>query len=111
MNLLRGIKHDWLKPVIIFFFLSVCAGVQGESSTGVHQSLAGLGELCHQHNTLLLVDTVCSLGGVPFFADQWGVDCMYSGSQKCLSAPPGLALQQACIAAAPFVRLSSFHDH
>lgn len=66
--------------------------LQGESSTGVHQSLAGLGELCHQHGTLLLVDTVCSLGGVPFFADEWGVDCMYSGSQKCLSAPPGLLL-------------------
>jgi len=64
--------------------------LQGESSTGVHQSLAGLGELCHQHGALLLVDTVCSLGGVPFFADDWGVDCMYSGSQKCLSAPPGL---------------------
>ncbi len=64
--------------------------LQGESSTGVHQSLAGLGDLCHQYNALLLVDTVCSLGGVPFFADDWGVDCMYSGSQKCLSAPPGL---------------------
>lgn len=63
--------------------------MQGESSTGVHQNLAGLGELCHKHNTLLLVDTVCSLGGVPFFADDWGVDCMYSGSQKVLGAPPG----------------------
>lgn len=72
------------KPAALF----LC---QGESSTGVHQSLAGLGELCHKHNTLLLVDTVCSLGGVPFFADDWGVDCMYSGSQKCLSAPPGAA--------------------
>lgn len=72
------------KPAALF----LC---QGESSTGVHQSLAGLGELCHQHGALLLVDTVCSLGGVPFFADDWGVDCMYSGSQKCLSAPPGAA--------------------
>jgi hypothetical protein len=36
-----------------------------------------------------LVDTVCSLGGVPLFADTWGVDCIYSGSQKCLSGPPG----------------------
>ena len=71
-------------PLILLVLL-----VQGESSTGVHQSLAGLGELCHKQGCLLLVDTVCSLGGVPFFADDWGVDCMYSGSQKCLSAPPG----------------------
>lgn len=63
--------------------------MQGDSSTGAHQNLAGLGELCHKHNTLLLIDTVCSLGGVPFFADDWGVDCMYSGSQKVLGAPPG----------------------
>lgn len=62
---------------------------QGESSTGVHQNLAGLGELCHANGTLLLVDTVCSLGGVPLFADEWGIDAIYSGSQKCLSAPPG----------------------
>ena len=62
---------------------------QGDSSTGAHQNLAGLGELCHAHGALLLVDTVCSLGGVPFFADAWGVDAMYSGSQKVLGAPPG----------------------
>lgn len=77
---------------IIFIVIhvdTVTAWVQGESSTGVHQSLAGLGELCHKQGCLLVVDTVCSLGGVPFFADDWGVDCMYSGSQKCLSAPPG----------------------
>ncbi|KIY99826.1 Serine--pyruvate aminotransferase [Monoraphidium neglectum] len=70
------------KPALLF----LC---QGESSTGVHQSLAGLGDVCKRTGTLLLVDTVCSLGGVPFFFDKWGVDCMYSGSQKCLSAPPG----------------------
>lgn len=47
-------------------------------------SLTGL--VCLQ---ILVVDTVCSLGAVPFYADAWGVDCMYSGSQKVLSAPPG----------------------
>lgn len=52
---------------------------------------AGLGELCRQTGTLLIVDTVCSLGGVPLFADAWGVDCIYSGSQKVLSGPPGAA--------------------
>lgn len=63
--------------------------MQGESSTGVYQNLEGLGELCQKNGTLLVVDTVCSLGGVPFFADAWGIDLSYSGSQKCLSAPPG----------------------
>ncbi len=63
--------------------------MQGESSTGAHQSLAGLGELCAKNDALLLVDTVCSLGAVPFYADAWGVDIMYSGAQKVLSAAPG----------------------
>ena len=120
--------------------------LQGESSTGTHQNLAGLGELCKKTGTLLLVDAVCSLGGVPvsvggrrgrrmqvvlwltrnhpvgsglfgkrcgaqeclsnlsvrayippppalsttqLFADAWGIDAIYSGSQKCLSGPPG----------------------
>lgn len=70
------------KPAVLF----LC---QGESSTGVHQNLAGVGEMCRKNGTLLLVDTVCSLGGVPIHADKWGIDAIYSGSQKCLSAPPG----------------------
>lgn len=64
--------------------------LQGDSSTGVHQSLAGVGELCRKYGTLLAVDTVCSLGGVPFYADDWKVDAMYTGSQKVLGAPPGV---------------------
>ncbi|KAK9807220.1 hypothetical protein WJX73_010527 [Symbiochloris irregularis] len=70
------------KPAVLFL-------TQGESSTGTHQNLAGVGELCRKHGTLLLVDTVCSLGGVPLFSDAWEVDAIYSGSQKCLAAPPG----------------------
>jgi aspartate aminotransferase-like enzyme len=58
---------------------------------GVHQSFKGIGEVCKANGTLFLADTVCSLGGVPFFGDDWGVDAMYSGSQKALSAPPGSA--------------------
>ena len=65
---------------------------QGESSTGTHQNLAGVGEMCKANGTLLLVDTVCSLGGVPMFADAWAVDAIYSGSQKCLAGPPGTSL-------------------
>jgi alanine-glyoxylate transaminase/serine-glyoxylate transaminase/serine-pyruvate transaminase len=53
--------------------------------------LEGVSDLCHEYDCLLLVDTVASLGGVPFFADKWDVDIVYSGSQKCLSCPPGLA--------------------
>lgn len=71
-------------------FLKPDSFLKGDSSTGAHQNLSGLGELCHKNGTLLLIDTVCSLGGVPFFADDWGVDCMYSGSQKVLGAPPGM---------------------
>ena len=41
---------------------------------------------------ILVVDTVCSLGAVPFYGDAWGIDCMYSGSQKVLGAPPGADL-------------------
>ena len=44
---------------------------------------------------ILVVDTVCSLGAVPFYGDAWGVDCMYSGSQKVLGAPPGAAASYA----------------
>ena len=62
---------------------------QGDSSTGTHQNLAGLGDLCHANGTLLIIDTVCTLGGIPFFADAWGIDAMYSGSQKVIGAPPG----------------------
>ncbi|KAK9843347.1 hypothetical protein WJX74_010741 [Apatococcus lobatus] len=72
------------KPAVLF----LC---QGESSTGVHQNLAGLGELCRANGTLLLVDTVCTLGGIPLHADDWGIDAIYSGSQKVLGAPPGAA--------------------
>lgn len=69
----------------------VLALVHAETSTGARQPLEGVGELCREHDCLLLVDTVTSLGGVPVFLDEWGVDAAYSGTQKCLSCPPGLA--------------------
>ena len=55
------------------------------------QPLEGVGDLCRQHDCLLLIDTVTSLGGVPLFLDEWQVDVAYSGSQKCLSCPPGIS--------------------
>src|SRR5262249_16685704 len=65
--------------------------VHAETSTGAWQPLDGLGKLCHEYDTLLLIDTVTSLGGVPVEIDAWEVDAVYSGTQKCLSCPPGLA--------------------
>jgi len=72
------------KPEILFV-------THGESSTGVVQGLEGLGPLCHSHNCLLAVDTVASLGGAPLKADQLEIDVIYTGSQKVLGVPPGLA--------------------
>jgi len=63
---------------------------QGESSTGVYQPIEGIGDICHRYNCLLAVDSVASLGGVPMFADRWGVDAIYTGSQKVIGAPAGL---------------------
>jgi len=65
--------------------------VHAETSTGAWQPMAGLGALCHDHGALLVVDTVTSLGGMPVEIDAWGADAVYSGTQKCLSCPPGLA--------------------
>jgi alanine-glyoxylate transaminase/serine-glyoxylate transaminase/serine-pyruvate transaminase len=65
--------------------------VHAETSTGAWQPAAELGKLCHEFDALLLLDTVTSLAGVPVAVDDWGVDAVYSGTQKCLSCPPGLA--------------------
>ena len=70
---------------------SVLALVHAETSTGARQPLDGIGELCRANDCLLLIDTVTSLGGVPLFLDEWQVDVAYSGTQKCLNCPPGLA--------------------
>jgi alanine-glyoxylate transaminase / serine-glyoxylate transaminase / serine-pyruvate transaminase len=65
--------------------------VHGETSTGIAQPLHEIAEIAHRHGSLLLVDTVASLGGVSVPVDEIGIDICYTGSQKCLSAPPGLA--------------------
>ena len=65
--------------------------VQAETSTGVWQPLEPIARLCREHDTLFLVDAVTSLGGAPVEVDRWGIDVCYSGTQKCLSCPPGLS--------------------
>jgi alanine-glyoxylate transaminase/serine-glyoxylate transaminase/serine-pyruvate transaminase len=70
---------------------ALLAVVHAETSTGVLQSLDGLAEAAHDQDALLMVDSVTSLGGLPVDVDSRGIDLCASGTQKCLSAPPGLA--------------------
>lgn len=67
------------------------AVVHGETSTGVLQPLEELSRITHQAGALFVVDAVASCGGTPLEVDGWEIDAVYTGSQKCLSAPPGLA--------------------
>ena len=65
--------------------------VHAETSTGVMTPVEPISHVAHEADALMLVDCVTSLGGVPVEADLWGADAVYSGTQKCLSAPPGVA--------------------
>ncbi|HVZ72605.1 MAG TPA: alanine--glyoxylate aminotransferase family protein [Polyangia bacterium] len=65
--------------------------VNAETSTGAHQPLEEISKLAHDAGALLLVDAVTSLGGHELRVDDWKIDACYSGTQKCLSCPPGLA--------------------
>jgi alanine-glyoxylate transaminase/serine-glyoxylate transaminase/serine-pyruvate transaminase len=66
--------------------------VHAETSTGaLGQHMREIGEIVHQNDALFLVDTVTSLGGTEVKIDEWGIDAAYSGTQKCLSVPPGLS--------------------
>ncbi|HQU45800.1 MAG TPA: aminotransferase class V-fold PLP-dependent enzyme, partial [Pirellulales bacterium] len=65
--------------------------VMAETSTGAWQPIEEIAGLVHDAGAMLLVDTVTALGGIPVEVDRWQIDAIYSGSQKCLSCPPGLA--------------------
>ncbi len=69
----------------------VVAIVHAETSTGAWQPLVDIGRICRERDCLLLVDAVTSLAGVELRIDDWWIDACYSGTQKCLSCPPGLA--------------------
>ena len=71
--------------------VKLLALVHAETSTGILQPLHEASELAKQHDTLFLVDTVTSLGGHEVAVDDWGIDICFSGTQKCLSCPPGLS--------------------
>lgn len=93
------VEGDWGKPLNMEAMLEaidrvkptvVCA-VHAETSTGVCQALPEIAQAAHEVDALFVVDAVTSLGGQPLLVDEWGVDVCYSGSQKCLGAPSGLA--------------------
>jgi len=65
--------------------------VHAETSTGAGQPIEPISRVVHDAGALLLVDTVTSLAGMEVDVDGWGIDACYSGTQKCLSCPPGLA--------------------
>jgi len=71
--------------------VKLLALVHAETSTGVLQPLNEASQLAKQHDALFLVDAVTSLGGQELAIDDWGIDICYSGSQKCISCPPGLS--------------------
>jgi len=69
----------------------IVAFVHAETSTGARSDAQVLCGLAKQYGCLSIVDAVTSLAGIPVLVDDWGVDAIYSGSQKCLSATPGLS--------------------
>lgn len=68
----------------------VVAIVHAETSTGAEQPLGEIARIVHDQGGILIADAVTSLGGLPVRVDEIGIDVCYSGSQKCLSCPPGL---------------------
>ena len=65
--------------------------INAETSTGACQPVVDVARICHDNGALIAVDCVTSLGGQPVEVDEWKLDAVYSGTQKCLSCPPGLA--------------------
>ena len=96
----RMVDSPWGKPVDVDALgetldrlprVKAVGVVHAETSTGVLNDLPEIVQLAHRHGALAIVDAVTSLGGHDMRMDEWGIDVCYSGSQKCLGAPPGLA--------------------
>jgi alanine-glyoxylate transaminase/serine-glyoxylate transaminase/serine-pyruvate transaminase len=71
--------------------VKLVAIVHAETSTGVRQPLEDISRITHDSGALFVVDAVTSLAGIPVKTDEWRIDAIYSGTQKCLSCPPGLS--------------------
>lgn len=94
------VEAEWgkaIEPAQLKKALETCpkpklvAIVHAETSTGVLQPLEEISDIVHNAGALLVVDAVTSFAGVPLKVDEWNIDVIYTGSQKCLSAPPGLS--------------------
>lgn len=93
------LEFEWGAPVVVEKVkeklnqkeYKIVAVVHAETSTGVMNPVTEIGNLLKSTNSLYLVDCVTSLGGIAVKADEWSIDALYSGTQKCLSCPPGLA--------------------
>lgn len=93
------LEFEWGTPVLLDAVkeklsereYKLVAVVHAETSTGVKNPVHEIGTMLKGSDTIYLVDTVTSLGGIEVAMDEWGIDALYSGTQKCLSCPPGLA--------------------
>ncbi len=87
----RAIDPDDVAQVLRGCRPKLAAIVHAETSTGVLQPLTDISRMVHDAGALFVVDAVTSLGGIDVRVDDWGIDAVYSGTQKCLGAPPGLS--------------------
>ncbi len=87
----KPVEPEALEKVLKEQKAKLVAIVHAETSTGVRQPLEDISRITKEHGALLLVDTVTSLAGLEVDVDGWGIDACYSGTQKCLSCPPGLS--------------------
>jgi alanine-glyoxylate transaminase/serine-glyoxylate transaminase/serine-pyruvate transaminase len=71
--------------------VKLVTAIHGETSTGVVQELSGLSRIAKDHGALFMVDAVTTFAGRNIETDNWNIDYIYSASQKCLGAPPGLS--------------------
>lgn len=87
----QPIDPDDIRKALADKGAKLVAVVHAETSTGVLQPIEEISRIAHEAGALLVVDAVTSLGGHPVRVDEWEIDACYSGTQKCLSIPPGLA--------------------
>ena len=87
----KALDPDAMRAAVKAHAPKVVALVHAETSTGVLTDLSPYRAICDEVGALLLVDAVTSLGGVSVGVERFGIDWVYSGTQKCLSCPPGLA--------------------